>query len=768
MIWQRKTSPIFTLAILVAMAVTPKPSVAAFVGKALQPSILATATELATTTEEVATATETSPFALPSAVPSGTTVKINGSGTMTGINQALKQSFEQKYGGTVVTVTESAADAAIQAVAKGEADLAAIGRPLTAEEMALGLVETPISRNKIAIIVSADNPFQGTLTLDQFAKIYTGEITDWSQVDSGAAGAIRAIDHPATSDTRQAFSRYPSFPSGLQVGAETVKLEKDSIQTVVEALGKDGVSYAIASQAINQPGVRALSMYGTMPDDPRYPFSQPLMYVYKGPNPNPAVSAFLGYATAPENQQMVEAAKGGNTAKAEPKKDDGNPLTALLNAVLPADKTESQVEKPVAAAPEAAPAVGNVQPNNIQPSAQPVQPGAATKPDAGTTTALVPSTSDSSAGTATSGLPPWLWWLLPLGLGGLLLGWLMRDRPREEEWETLGGDDRSDDRLDARLEGRSGYDAPNSTRIESNERWSTSGSDFVAGATDRVSETVRGAANTVGDVASNTAEEGRDAIAGGAAMAAGAGAAAVGGLGSLFGRKQQTPDVPDVNLADTPERRGVLGGISNKVGDLVDGAKQKASSIGSNIGDAASGAAAGVADTAGDVARGAGNAVSNVTDAAGNAISGARDAAGNVRDAAGNVVEGAREQAGNFATGARNAAGNVARGAGNVAANVTDTIGDVASGARDAAGNLVGGNVMGDAVEGVGNTANTALSNVADAAGRVGQGGRDVAANLKDVAGQTAQGVGRVKDAAGNWIEDATQIAQDVTDTTNS
>ena len=102
----------------------------------------------------------------------------------------------------------SSTDEALKSLLDGKIDLAAIGRPLSAAEKAQGLKETPIGREKIAIIVGSDNPFSGDLTFEQFAKIFRGEITNWSEL-GGAPGAIRFIDRPG-------IQRYSPIAEPLQ------------------------------------------------------------------------------------------------------------------------------------------------------------------------------------------------------------------------------------------------------------------------------------------------------------------------------------------------------------------------------------------------------------------------------------------------------------------------------------------------------------------------------------------------------------------------
>jgi phosphate transport system substrate-binding protein len=390
MMLQKKDAPVVAIALLLALTNAPKTFAAS--GTLLQ--WVGTSANLAT-------------FPLPTSVPNGTTVKIAGSSGMAAISQALKQGFEGKFPGSAIASQTSDANTAIKQLLDGKVDLAAISRPLTADEKAAGLVDVPISRDKIAVVVSANNSFKGELTDEQFAKIFRGEITDWSQI-GGQPGAIRVIDRPETSDLRQSFKGYPIFAGNFATGANAVALPQDNTDEMLKALGSNGVGYATARQVLDKPGIRVISMWGTPPTDPRYPFSQPFAYVYKGQNPSPAVQAFLGYASAPEVQPAVDQAKIGS-------------LPAVSAA--PPSPTESLAVSP---SPSAVVSPGAV----VSPA---VTPSGAASP--GGATALVPGT-EPAADTGWS-MPSWIWWLLPLGLLGLLLGWLFGDRHPEEDPELI-------------------------------------------------------------------------------------------------------------------------------------------------------------------------------------------------------------------------------------------------------------------------------------------------------------------------------------------
>ncbi|WOD41237.1 substrate-binding domain-containing protein [Nodosilinea sp. E11] len=254
------------------------------------------------------TAEPTPTFRLQESVAPGTELSIDGSPAMAGINQSLAEGFETRYPDTAVNHLAEGDDQALQALRRGNVDLAALGRTLAEAEQDPSLTSIPVTREKIAVIVGRDNSFEGDLTFESFAAIFRGEITNWSEI-GGPNLPIRFVDRPAESDTRLALGDYEIFSrQPFETGETAVQLSEDSTAAVVRELGNDGISYAIASEVLDQDAVRPLSMHGTLPDDDRYPYSQPRNYIYEG-EPSPAIEAFLGFATSEEGQEAIAAAK---------------------------------------------------------------------------------------------------------------------------------------------------------------------------------------------------------------------------------------------------------------------------------------------------------------------------------------------------------------------------------------------------------------------------------------------------------------------------
>ncbi|MBE9250171.1 DUF4912 domain-containing protein [Dolichospermum sp. LEGE 00240] len=288
---QQKDGVIIKLALL--MAITTAPMVANF---------------LISLPIQAESKSKTPDFPLPEKVENGTVVKIDGSRNALLVNQRLKERFETQFSGTQVEIAINGNEDAVKAVVDGKADIASLGRNLTPEEKAQGLKQVLVRQEKIAIIVGMNNPFYDGLTTEQFAKVFRGEITDWSQLGN-AKGKIRFIDRPFDSDTRNSFGEYSVFKSGqLLTGANAVQMVADNTPNIIKELNNDGISYVLASQISKLPDVRVLKVEDFLPDNPKYPFFQSFVYVYKA-NPSPKVKDFLGFVLAKPGEESIKEAK---------------------------------------------------------------------------------------------------------------------------------------------------------------------------------------------------------------------------------------------------------------------------------------------------------------------------------------------------------------------------------------------------------------------------------------------------------------------------
>lgn len=183
--------------------------------------------------------------------------------------------------------------------------LTGLGRSLTPSEIANGFEQVPVTREKIAIIVAADNPFQKSLTIQQVAQIFRGELTNWKDV-GGVDAPIRIIGRPRENTARIALESYQALTglSESQAGFPP----QDSTAEIMSTLGRDGISFAPASEVIEQDLIRVVPIDNVSVDDARYPFSQPFTYVYQG-DISTSTQAFLDFIRTPDAQAALEFAQ---------------------------------------------------------------------------------------------------------------------------------------------------------------------------------------------------------------------------------------------------------------------------------------------------------------------------------------------------------------------------------------------------------------------------------------------------------------------------
>ncbi len=239
-----------------------------------------------------------------SCMPSGTKIKIKGSTSMVTINEKLKGELESSCPGVSLETAANGSDKGVEELLAGKIDIAAVSRPLTAQEESQGLVTVSVKEDVIAVMVRQENPFKGGLSTTQLADIFKGSITDWSAID-GNARTIRVINRSKDSGTRHTFRELILNNVEFGTTPNITNHEPDETTPIIQSLGKDGISYASYLQAKAEQTVRVVPIDNLMPDSPNYGLRRQLRYVYKGQK-SPVVKAFLDYLNTPKAQEAIK------------------------------------------------------------------------------------------------------------------------------------------------------------------------------------------------------------------------------------------------------------------------------------------------------------------------------------------------------------------------------------------------------------------------------------------------------------------------------
>ncbi len=266
-----------------------------------------TAAPAATTAPAASAAPATEAPATTAAAKLSGTVATDGSTSMEKVIGALGEAFMEANPDTTFTYNPTGSGSGIQAVQEGRCDIGLSSRALKDAEKEAGLTETVLAYDGIAMIVNPANPVED-LSLEQIADIYTGKITNWSEV-GGNDSQIVLIGREAGSGTRGGFEEIVGVVDACQYRQE-LSSTGDVITTVAQ--NPDAIGYA--SLAAVKDTVKALKVAGVTPTeatvkDGTYTIQRPFVLATKtGEKLNDAAQAFFDYATSADAGEIIAAA----------------------------------------------------------------------------------------------------------------------------------------------------------------------------------------------------------------------------------------------------------------------------------------------------------------------------------------------------------------------------------------------------------------------------------------------------------------------------
>ena len=234
------------------------------------------------------------------------TVTTDGSTSMEKVIGSLGEAFQTETGNSF-TYNPTGSGSGIQAVKEGRCDIGLSSRDLKEEEKADGLNGTVLAYDGIAIIVNPENPVSD-LDVETIAKIYKGEITNWSEV-GGNEAEIVLIGREAGSGTRDGFESITETEDVCKYRQELTSTG-DVITTVSQ--NPDAIGYA--SVASVKESVKALSVNGVAATnetikDGSYVVQRPFVLVTKDDvELSETAQAFYDYITSEDANEIILSA----------------------------------------------------------------------------------------------------------------------------------------------------------------------------------------------------------------------------------------------------------------------------------------------------------------------------------------------------------------------------------------------------------------------------------------------------------------------------
>ncbi len=234
-------------------------------------------------------------------------VATDGSTSMEKVIGALGEAFEAENSGITFTYNPTGSGTGITAVSEGRCDIGLSSRDLKEEEIAKGLNGTVLAYDGIAVIVNKENPVSD-LTVEQIAKIYTGEITNWSEV-GGNDAEIVLIGREANSGTRDGFESITGTADKCQY-----RQELTATGDVISAVSGNPNAIGYASVASVKDTVKILAVGGVIPSDETikdgsYQIQRPFVLVTKeGTALSETAQAFFDFCLSEEAKTIITKA----------------------------------------------------------------------------------------------------------------------------------------------------------------------------------------------------------------------------------------------------------------------------------------------------------------------------------------------------------------------------------------------------------------------------------------------------------------------------
>lgn len=248
-------------------------------------------------------------------------IENKGSDTIVNLALAWAERYQALYPELRISVTGGGSGTGIASLINGTVDIANASRQIKEEEIAeaqsngVEPVEHIIARDAIAVIVNPENPVS-QLTLQQISDIYSGKISNWSEIGGDDRPIVR-LSRETNSGTHVYFLetvlRMGNSEDKTLFSTDTLLLPSSEgiiaeVRQNPNAIGYDGLGYVpedlkMIAIAEEEGGAYVLPSIPTV-NDKTYPIARDL-YMYTDGEPTGIIKEYLDWILDSEAQEIV-------------------------------------------------------------------------------------------------------------------------------------------------------------------------------------------------------------------------------------------------------------------------------------------------------------------------------------------------------------------------------------------------------------------------------------------------------------------------------
>ena len=221
----------------------------------------------------------------------------------------------------LITCTKT--NRAYERLIEGDADIIFVAQPSDEElaqaaEKGVEFDMIPIGKEAFVFIVNRDNPLDN-ITVDEIKGVYSGSITDWSQLGVDGVGPIVAYQRPKNSGSQTALEALMGNTPLTEAPQGVVAWDMGDIVDTVEYRNlPNAIGYSFRFFCTDMMGsdVKLLAVDGVEPTEPNirngsYPITSTVYAIRLKDNDNPNVLALLDWIKSTQGMELVE--KSGYT-----------------------------------------------------------------------------------------------------------------------------------------------------------------------------------------------------------------------------------------------------------------------------------------------------------------------------------------------------------------------------------------------------------------------------------------------------------------------
>ena len=243
-------------------------------------------------------------------------IRIKGSDTLLPLAQKWAETYMKENTGTSISVTGGGSGVGIAALIDGSTDIATASRKMKMDEKlklqdaGKTCIETIVAYDALSVVVNTANKVK-KLTREQLEDIFTGKITNWTQV-GGDDMAIVCYSRESSSGTFEFFKEHVLKGKNYSSTCLMMPATGAIIQSVSQtkgAIGYVGLAYVnntVGAVSVSyDKGANYIAPSMEAAKNKTYPIIRPL-YFYYLKNLEKGLKPAMNWVLGPEGQKIVE------------------------------------------------------------------------------------------------------------------------------------------------------------------------------------------------------------------------------------------------------------------------------------------------------------------------------------------------------------------------------------------------------------------------------------------------------------------------------